>query len=209
MARWPAAALLWPAVAAEQPKEWGGEEQGDDGRWGKEREREWREQGVGSGSASPNDTRRRGGAQAVSARGHAAAASCARSDMDITVHQIQISNSTSKTRLNIHLCPFISPNKFSLGTNGSNKCCRAIWGLQLCLKVFGLTRIILEDIELQSRAHETENSGFSYLRLRIFLDSENISRFKVWASIWLSSKMIWLLFQKQSLFYSTQTSTFI
>jgi len=43
-----------------------------------------------------------------------------------TVHPFQISNSTSKTRLNLNLCPFISPNTFSLGTNGSNKCCRAI-----------------------------------------------------------------------------------
>ena len=105
--------------------------------------------------------------------------SCTLLAMKAMQHEFKNSNSTPKVRLNINLCPFITPNPLSFGIRCSNKCCRAICGLQLCLKVFGLTRIILEDIELQSRAHETKNSGFSYLRLRIFLDSEDSSRVKV------------------------------
>jgi len=168
-------------------------------REGKGRVREWRRQGAGPLHVHGKVAEPRGASSLHDL--HGLVGHCCSS--------ISNPNSTSKTRLNIHLCPFISPNTFSLGTNGSNNCCRAIWGLQLCLKIFGLTRIILEDRELQSRAHETENSVFSYSDLAKFSDSENSSRFQVWASVWLSSKLIWLLVQKQSLFYSTQTSTFI
>ena len=59
------------------------------------------------------------------------------------------------------------------------------------------------------KEHEMPRSTTMNPRLSKNLSTENSYKFKVWASVWLSSKSIWLLVQKQSLFYSTQTSTFI
>ena len=42
-----------------------------------------------------------------------------------------------KYKLKLNLRSFLIPNTFSFGTNGSNKCCRAMRDLQHCLKDHG------------------------------------------------------------------------
>jgi hypothetical protein len=87
---------------------------------------EWKEQGTGSGSAVQNEESKARW-RSCDERGQPRGVQFLHGDShEATAAQFKIYNSTSKTRLNIHLCPFISPNTFSLGTNGSNKCCRAI-----------------------------------------------------------------------------------
>ena len=45
-----------------------------------------------------------------------------------------------KYKLKLNLRPLLTPNTFSFGTNGSNKCCRAMRDIQYFLKDLGQIR---------------------------------------------------------------------
>ena len=77
------------------------------------------------------------------------------------------------------------------------------------LQLLFWVRVKLLNENTRTRDANVDDESTMNSRLRKILSTENSCRFKVWASIWLSSKLIWLLVQKQSLFYSTQTLTFI
>ena len=111
---------------------------------------EWRGQGAGLGFSHLHVARALARWHTGEARGgHATRlAGCAATEGGTRLYRVatvlflfQTLNDRSKPpqkyKLKLNLRPLLTPNTFSFGTNGSNKCCRAMRDIQYFLKDLG------------------------------------------------------------------------